>query len=315
MTRNSALCFVVVLVVGIGDGDFLILDALVGEGGDADVGGLGAVLGNLGGDGLGHVEAVHDETGVFLLLTVFLDGFFHFNPAHAVGGVELVEVLDDAVDVGGIVLARLRVGEVLTQVGVDEGAGVHVGDFGSGDLETEFGGLLAEEGFVDEVLPDLFADLALDLGGDLGGLLLHLVVVFHLLDEFVETLVGHDGAVDLTHVGNAAVVFRQVTGDECQNGDTHDSHGYPGVLSNSSDNCHCVVFVFYYYLFLFSLFLSVQKYKELFLWKNFFYPTACLQFVKHMESVGNKCKDSVPKGRFCGCGRGWRGCREFKFGR
>ena len=201
---------------------------------------LGAVLGHLGGHGLGHVEAGDDERGILLLLAVFLDGFLQFDPLQAGGGVELVEVLDDAVDVGVVVLARLRVGEVLAHVGVDELAGVHVAHLGRRNLDAQLGGLLVEQGLVDEVLPHLLADLVLHLGGHLGGLLLHLVVVLHLLDQLVEALARHRLAVHGAHVGHASLVLGQVAKDERNNSNTDQQYCHPRMFSNTSDNSHFV---------------------------------------------------------------------------
>ena len=236
---------VVGLVVGIVDGGLFVVDRREGQHHGTHVGHSVAVFGHLGDKGLGHVETGADQRVVLLLLTVGLHIFLQFDPLHAAGGVKLVEVLDELVDVAHVELARLRVGEALAHIGVDERAGEHVVDLGGAHAKAQLGGLLLHEGLVHKLLPHLLADLLLHLRRHLGGLLLHLVVVFHLGNLLVETLRGHSLAVHLANVGDAAVVFRQVAQNERQNGNTDYGNGPAGMLPNSSNNSHFVSYLLF----------------------------------------------------------------------
>ena len=158
---------IVVLIVSIGERHFVVAHALERQHGDAHIRAVGRIRSHFLSNGLGHIEARADEGGILLLLAVLTHIFLYFHPLGAEVGVELVKVLNHVVHLAHVVLASLRVGEHLAKVGVDEGAGVHIADFGRSDGKTELAHLLFHQSLVDEVLPNLLANLGLNISGDL----------------------------------------------------------------------------------------------------------------------------------------------------
>ena len=110
---------------------------------------------------------------------------------------------------------------------MDEGADVHVVQFGGADSESQFLELLIGQSLAYERLPDLVAKLIFHIGRYLADTLLAHVIVFCFFNQFVEALVGDCRTIDFTHVGDAAIVLGQVTDDECNDSCTDDGDSYP----------------------------------------------------------------------------------------
>ena len=126
---------------------------------------------------------------------------------------------------------------------MDEFTRVHVFLFGIRHHEAQFLQLLAHHGLIHEIGPQRVTKNLFHLGIESqAGILgietnLGLFTVNHVLKL---NAVERD-TVDLRHVDvGATVSLRQVSDNEGNDGDTHDSYSYPRMFSDTTNNSHFV---------------------------------------------------------------------------